>query len=283
MYGIPDTTPFIADFPDANLVSSSFNAGFSVYSYSKINAEKWEELGTAASLFKKTYTNPKTTLTFPFTFNSSVSDDYEGIEELGISSIVTHFNGISTTTADAYGSVMLPGGSFDDVLRLKLVTKNTDSTDLGANIIEKLVVTTTTYIWYSPEYHSPLCSQSSSEGIQIALVPGLAPDTAQLQFPDDFSWDPAAIVSAIKSIERIDFTISPNPFTDYLDIRIDLEDSGSFMLDIIGLDGKRVYSEKVESATGVFRHRLQPDLPSGQYFLRLKGENSAGFQKLIKL
>ncbi len=77
-------------------------------------------------------------------------------------------------------------------------------------------------------------------------------------------------------------TLSPNPFQDRLQLRIESQLKGDFVLSLINVNGQEVFSRK-ESFIPVFSAEYDvSDIPSGIYFLRIKSGNQLASWKVVK-
>jgi hypothetical protein len=102
-----------------------------------------------------TYSNTEKLLTFPFQLGDSLTDTWANSFDNGL----TFFRqGTSHVLADGYGTVILPLGTFSNVLRVRTVQTYTDSIP-GLGIMYSYV--NTMYNWYMPGQHQPIASVSS--------------------------------------------------------------------------------------------------------------------------
>lgn len=146
---LPSTTDFASDFPSANIAEAY--TGGSV-NYFNATTEKTEIVGFVsvnqqgqASLV--TFTNPQTTMEYPFTFGDSFTDDAN--RQYGT------YNGTVTTqtTADGYGTITLPNGVFTNVLRTRTVVNILDTAPGTTFGIDDIV-----YEWWSADNKQPIFS-----------------------------------------------------------------------------------------------------------------------------
>jgi len=159
---VPDTTlqftnrlvpaadvPLSSAFPEANYVWESTNDSMA-YSFLKITDSEVEFLGFGNEDIYFVYDNPETNLVFPFTYQDQFTDTYRSeIEEEG-ASIITY--GMLESTADAYGTIITPDGTYENVLRVK--TESTDYDTLSAQgMTFSTISSATDYTWFSPSEH----------------------------------------------------------------------------------------------------------------------------------
>ena len=130
--------PFSSSFPNANYVfkaSSSSDGSEDFYSYFNKTASVLEELaGSTSTAIEYSYLNPYSTFIFPFTYGAISNDTSQ--ENGQDQEIYT-----TTKTYDAYGTLITPFGTFNNVIRIKTVENNT-----------------TDYDWYGTAPFRPLLS-----------------------------------------------------------------------------------------------------------------------------
>jgi hypothetical protein len=140
-------------FPASSVKLNSLTSSM----YYKGNASSLEVTGienTGAGV-NYTYSNTEKLLTFPFQLGDSLTDTWANSFDNGL----TFFRqGTSHVLADGYGTVILPVGTFGNVLRVRTVQTYTDSIP-GLGIMYSYV--NTMYNWYMPGQHQPIASVSS--------------------------------------------------------------------------------------------------------------------------
>lgn len=113
-------TPFAAQFPTANNCYK-FSGLFPPdrYYYQNVTAGKYEILGLAITATTgDNYTpNPRTFAVFPYTFGTVYNDTYRSTADPVETSVVA--------TYDAYGTIILPIGTYTNVIRQKVVKDGT--------------------------------------------------------------------------------------------------------------------------------------------------------------
>ena len=281
-YANPDTTPFFDSYPSSNSCLTVPEFGF--YLYFNLDNSIWEFLGSTFGMSQTIFQNPQTQLIFPFDFEDSFTDDFEST--LLFFGVTTFGTGVATVTADAYGTVSLPSGVFDDVMRIMMVEETVDSTDLGLGIVEKIHTTTTTYIWYSEQHPGPLCIRDYSESFQVALVPPLPPDTLFMDPDSSFQYDPTAGSSAVPYFtnDAFELQVTPNPFVSSLNLNFTVDFGQKLKFELQTINGQIVYTEELTAAPGynTFGVNVQ-GLPAGSYIAILRGESEGSIKRLVKI
>lgn len=270
VYVPSDTTQYYGSFPESNVCQ--YGIGIGSYNYLLHTNETLENLGNAFGNFRLVYTDPRTLVTFPFTFGSSFTDDYATTSQ--IAGIDMYGWGTVEVTADAYGRVHLPETSFNNVLRLKTADERIDSTDLGLGIVEKNHTTTTSYIWIDPVSGEAVASHVTSEGFTVALVPPLPPDTSFFGPTSTFSYDPS-LTSSVRNLEMIAGQIAPNPFVEGFRLTFNLPDNERLLLRLTTIDGQELLRRQIDGHTGDNTHEIRTgDIAPGTYILHVRGERS---------
>ncbi|MBL7950582.1 MAG: hypothetical protein JNM62_02580 [Flavobacteriales bacterium] len=162
-YVDPSTSAGSVHFPTATvLYEATVSGGGTFYSAS---AAEVLDLGYFASFGSEVLglcTDPRTVIIYPFTFGSTFTDDYLCTETGNPFSDRVRI-GVTTVTADGYGTLALPYGTFDDCLRLHITTTYTDVYDQtpmnGFGTIE-------TFAFVHPGIRVPLLSTTSSSYVQ---------------------------------------------------------------------------------------------------------------------
>lgn len=147
------------------------------------------------------------------------------------------------------------------------------------NILGGGLVTTPAdnYIWYfngdtidgaTEQYYNP-----DTSGVYLVEV--FSPEGCSL-ISDTFSVD----ISTIKELQKNEFIIFPNPFTN--SFQIIKNDYYLVEIMITDMNGKLVYEYVEFDSTDLFISINLPELESGMYFITLKYQNSYKTFKLIK-
>jgi hypothetical protein len=143
------TTQYPQDFPFANIASytrdTSSPGGDSTFVYSNVSAAQYVNWGQENSSGKVVYLHGEIMFTYPFNYNQTLVDTLAGtvVNQSGT------FNrtGIETITADGYGTLTMPQGSFYNTLRLNRKENFTDSGTLGGDGSYRYA--NQSYEWYS--------------------------------------------------------------------------------------------------------------------------------------
>ncbi len=120
------STPYASQFSNSNLAA----LGGGAYSYYNItnNAYTLNGVVSPSSGTVIPYTNGEDILRFPFTFGNSYTDTWAATFTSGVDFFRT---GSTTVTADGYGTLITPNGTYTNTLRIHFVQNYQDSTDFG--------------------------------------------------------------------------------------------------------------------------------------------------------
>jgi glucose/arabinose dehydrogenase len=77
-------------------------------------------------------------------------------------------------------------------------------------------------------------------------------------------------------------TLSPNPFQDRLQLQIESQLKGDFMLSLINVNGQEVFSRKESFAPGFSADYDLSNVPAGIYFLRIKSGKEVASWRVVK-
>ncbi|MDO8999663.1 MAG: T9SS type A sorting domain-containing protein [Bacteroidota bacterium] len=142
------STPNGASFSGANI---SFNNGNGLYEYFNTSATALQNFGIVTGTTIISYSNPEDILHYPFSFNNTFSDPWS---TTFISNTISFTRtGTSNVTYDGYGSLTLPIGTFNNVVRVHLTKTYTDTYFAGTiNYYDEI------YSWYLNGTHHEIAS-----------------------------------------------------------------------------------------------------------------------------
>ncbi len=124
----PASTPYGSSFPSANICQESGGS----YAYYRHDNNAQQIHGTFQSGVIIQYNNPEDYIRFPLNYTDSFTDYFEANYESG--GVNFYRSGTSTGTYDGYGTLIMPYGTFSNVIRVKLVEDYQDSSVLGITL-----------------------------------------------------------------------------------------------------------------------------------------------------
>lgn len=230
-------TPYGNSFPSAN----------SSHHYSGLPDDIWflyqhsaAKIVTIAMVYPSiivfNFSNPKTIIEFPYTFGHTFTDTYQITGQGPAASFTAEY--------DAYGTLILPFGTYQNVVRQKTVE--------GSR---------TEYIWYNTNPFFALLQGSSSDSLL-----GLAKSTTL----------------GVQDVQNdLLFSVYPNPVEDVLRVTIPDHTKGNLKFQVYDLSGKCVLDQTVSASAEVLLP--VKNLQSGVYLLRVTDqENQSQSIRIIK-
>lgn len=105
-----------------------------------------------------TYTNPLKNLMYPFQYNNNFTDSFSAFYTNGQT---FYRKGTTSSLADGYGTIILPNGTYSNVLRVKTTQVYSDSV-VGIGIMFSF--NTVYYAYYLPNFHMPIFNSTTITG-----------------------------------------------------------------------------------------------------------------------
>ena len=224
----------------------------------------WADNGVSEKWFYS-FSNLRTDLIFPFTYNDSHIDTFES-SFYDMSGSDWHYQSGSTEVfVDGYGEIITPdGNTIYNTVRVKEVVNIVDSNVLfGVNNYIN-----TSYYWYSTDEEGPI--------LQFDMHPNL-PNTINRAY----YFKKTVQTTSISEIpETPSFNIYPNPTSNTFSISIVDNSNDDFAISIYNYSGKLVKKKENVSANTVFTNN--EDLSPGIYIIELSEKKMPiGRQKLV--
>lgn len=263
----PSATPFAADFPEAN-AAFLFEAGN--YTYAVINTNYVENVGIAAEEsgidFIIHYTNPVRIINFPFAYGNSYTDDYQGNYTMQMMTVTQ--SGTRTFTADAYGTLTTPEGTFNDVLRVKSVHSEVDSFFMGTMFLYANTGTIEDYAWYTNSAKEPL--------FNLTYYTNSVTGTDTTAY---YSGAPTFVPEPMH--DEVCMKLYPVPAEDRM--HITLSSGQTANLNIYDISGKKVFTgEGIEFQKDDPKAIDVSGLAPGTYFIHVHNQNLTVCRKFLK-
>lgn len=196
-----DDAPSSGDFPDANIAWTSDEINYTFYNSTSSVLELWGVVTDDPDFgsIVVPYEDGEELLVFPLNYGDDNSDDFSA------SFSVTGFDavreGTTTMEVDGYGTLQLPGNTYTDVLRVKVVQDYSDE-------IVFLGLATTylfeQYYWFKAGVNGPLLQYIDVTIDAIGIV-----TEEEIGFVNQ-------IVVDIEQAEEVAVSVYPNPVSDRL-------------------------------------------------------------------
>lgn len=260
-YVSPSSTPFGSNFPNATVALS---VGSGAYDYYSGTSTAYSREGSSNSSTYIPYSDPEKLLSYPVTFNSTSTDNL--YSSYTSNSIPLTRSGTTTSTADGYGTLILPYGTLTDVMRVKIVQDYQDYYQ-STQFYDYQV---TIYVWYKAGIHYPVFSLTSMS------VNGGAP-TEYGSYLDASAVGVGLNESAIAQ----SLTVFPNPSSDLVNVNLNLASSSDLNISVINMLGEAVIISATEKTSGIVNKSIDVSaLPAGIYLIQLQAGESTITRKI---
>jgi len=252
----PSSTTNGSSFPNSNLCFSNSN---STYSYLKTSSTYWQNYGSVSSVVMA-YSNPEDFIHYPFTYNDNFTDTWAASFISG--GYTFYRTGTTTVTADGYGTLITPAGTYTNVLRVHFYQDYQDSTDLGG-FPYLIYYQNDQYMWYKEGVHNSLATVYSLTSSSAGTFQG---SSYNLNSP-----------AGISMLNKIDETIQifPDPAKDNLFLQFELIENQPVEVKIFNYMGSLVKNCMVgKGIIGENNFQLNiEDLSEGVYFAQINVNN----------
>lgn len=262
----PSSTPYVNDFPGSNVASEDYYKPGTYY-YFENTTSKMEKKGEAQVIFSAVYDDPQTLFTYPFTYNTVVTDNFSCTTAVGTYTLEK--TGTWKATGDGYGTLLLPTGTYNDVLRIKIESYTHDDY-IGATTIYELE--TIEYWWVRATSKAPLFKIET----QYFTTNGTPIDTiVAVRISDEISGigHSGQIMSNIR--------LYPNPVHENLNLLFELNEPAMVTLELFTADGRLINRYDCETIpVGSHQKTLSLDgMAPGFYLLNV---DVAGISRMLK-
>lgn len=265
-YVTPGSTPYSSSFPTATIVQNVYN---SIFLYYKVTETSQSFLGMGNSVMLEVYDDPELLISFPFTFNSTLTDPFSGSYD--VLGITTYHFGTHTLTADAYGTLKLPTGTYNNVLRVKSVNDAKDSMYIfgTSNVNHDINVS---WLWYTASGRYPL----------FEIVKTTSTTQSGTYHSKAVAYRSGGTFIAEKNTLHSIF-ISPNPVTDAANIKVNCQQACSAIINVLDLAGNKMQTVFIGSLfPGVNNFQFnRGQLSPGMYLLEVIADGVRDEAKII--
>jgi hypothetical protein len=268
----PGTTPFAASFPTA---TAALDDGAGTYVYYNVTSTEANLLGLGSPTLLLPYSDPQKYFQYPFTYNTSFTDNIAAT--FTIATYPGTRTGYVSFLADGYGTLILPTGTVNNVLRIKYIQHDVDAVDYGSGNIITTTTDVTTYLWMTPGNTNALMS--------INYI-----TTAVLSFTNSsksVTYYPGTINTGMEDPYYAMNTplLYPNPAADQVTISFGVPEAGNVTIYVINISGQVITGAQtyVPAGGNVSEKIMLEGLAAGTYFVSLDMDNRHLFSRqLIK-
>ncbi len=269
---LPSGTPYGSLFPAATIAGLD-----TCYNYFKTTPSSVELVGYYSHGTPIPYTNFETIITYPFTYNSNFTDNFSCNYNVTGDYIIR--TGTANVTADAWGTINLPFGTFINTLRLKeLITTYDSSTTYHMTITTNYTI----YEWYAPGKKFSI--------FKIVYFTVIIPGFSTTSYKNVFYNPSSPLIGIIPVSTQVPSGFSlnqnyPNPFNPNTKIRFSLPKSSFAKLavyDILGSEVQTIFSGQLKAGTYESNWDAS-SFPSGVYYYKLTAGNYSESRKMVLL
>ncbi len=284
-YRDPDGTPFDDDFPTANFVQfNDFSSGdsvFQIYSYVNIAADMYQSLGSGSvitipgEIDTTMMEADDETIPLPITYQLQWTDSSADTTDFSGTLYITTTKSVSTV--DAWGTITVPGGTFE-CLRVREDYTSSTKTVVGGIEFPVDSSSNINYVWIT-EDNFLVCSVESQEG-------ETNPDFTNAAYVLFLASGTTAISDAANDPVVHDFQLEqnyPNPFNPVTTISFTLSEAGPVNLSVYNSAGQLVQN-LVEGHKNAGKHTIEWNadrFASGVYYYKLSSSSNESVKKSI--
>jgi hypothetical protein len=257
----PSSTPYASTFPNASYTLRNTKGSYRFFQKTSAYNDLLGSVDSANGL-TVTYPLPVAGAVRPLTTSSGYTDSfsvfYPGSGMKGFGGIVM--------TADGYGTLHLPGASYQNVIRVKTVIDETDTVFQGPPAITSRLIATI-YTWYDDLHKTPLLTWDSTHIINsigsfaiesISYLASESGTTTGVEGTAATQLDLTAYLS--KNILRINGVTSP----------------GRYAVSVFSTEGKRIYHNIHPCGNTSMALEMPVDFPPGLYLVSVADDKGAG-------
>jgi hypothetical protein len=167
----------------------------------------------------------------------------------------------SEMLADAYGTLILPTGTYNNTLRVMTIDEELDSVFIGGIYVGKSYeITRVQYSWYQADSKNPLMSIELLTNPLSASVDTVAYYMTSGSNIQDYSYEPVSML-----------TVYPNPAEDHLMVEYELSGNYITTISIVNQVGQLMHDRTInnEGIRSVSEKIDVSNMPSGMYFVNV--------------
>ncbi len=248
-YVLPSASPYAANFPTA---TAAINSG-GTWVYYKGLATAWQNCGyVTGAPTVMSFSNPEDLLHFPFAYNNTYTDPWATTY---VQATYTYYRwGTTTVTADGYGTLTTPDGTFNNVMRVHYYQDYQDSVNIMGN---PMVITyiNDEYMWYLNGNHG--------------LIAAVYTFTASTSSPITGGLYMSGVVSDVNEFSALSsLSLAPNPANDQVNFMVNLNEAKEVSVALYNSVGQKI--EVPYNTTGIIgENKISisvAELPEGIYF-----------------
>jgi len=232
-----------------------------------------------------TLDEPVVDLLFPFSYQDKKMGTYSGSTQTA--NTTRYFDGSYITSADAWGTVIMPDGNvFYNVLRVKVVKEYVEN--YGKS---EYKITSVRYQYFAEGARYPIIITVEQEITPIGEACKCSNSKYTAMFmeqPAVYKNDAISIKDSKKSnsmeVSSFNYLATPNPFTESIQVAFNLDKDAKVVIEILDLTGNsllKLFNDKIEA--GQYSYDFQTSgLFPGTYVLSLNVNGKVYTNKMLK-
>ncbi|MCB0807555.1 MAG: T9SS type A sorting domain-containing protein, partial [Bacteroidales bacterium] len=250
-------------FPNANLCGRSWDDSYSYYNVNptSLTVEGYAIMLAPDSVVSFVYSDKEQIVVLPYAYQDEFLDEFEGVSYIpGFGGLP--FDGSLDFEADGYGTLILPTGTYENVVRYHFYREQVNY--VGG--IPSITQTKEQWAWVSTEYRFwLLLMEETYDGFST----------------DDLIWydkDPYPATTGIQDNQTAQNFAFPNPVRQGNTLHIDWESNEIADVSLINMDGKVLKNETISLNSGSNSFGRM-DVPAGIYFMKITTDEKVYTQK----
>ncbi len=246
----------------------------STFTYYKASANALSLMGFSSSGSPiNYYTNPEDYLRFPLSYGSNYIDSLASSYNSGTGG-TWYRKGVDTVTADGWGTLKTPAGTFPNTLRITRISTYID-TGIMMGLPDYIKWKEYTHTWYDVAHRDFLYSTRS---ITITPKSGAPQTVNYARYTSEQTPNVVPLVHA-----GLRCQVAPNPARGNVQIALSLDASGQALINLTDITGRVVRSLlAVDLAAGESKLSLPAEgLPGGIYILRVVAGDAVMAMKVV--
>lgn len=266
----PSSTPYASSFTSSNF---SMNNSTGLYAFYNAGSSSLQNTGNASpsgtTSVVMSYSNPEDMLHFPFNMNNSYTDTWAAnFVSNGINFART---GSTSVTYDGYGTLSLPNGTYNNVVRVHFVQTFQDVYTF-ASMTNTITYSNDEYLWYLNGNHQPIAAvYTATNSVNGTSQQGLYLNVIQ---------------SGVKELDNFASSVLafPNPASNEINFSFQ-QDLQINQIELCDLSGKVVYSESINPfkiSNNVHTINLN-NYNDGMYFVKFRSNDGSVEIKKINI
>ena len=212
-------------------------------------------------------------LIYPATYGDSYSDSYARETNSSFFGFINQENTF-VTEIDGHGTLILPIGTFENVLRVKITEEQ------QSNLSDDLYIST--YKWYKAGYNLPI--------MEVSLYETLDGNAVQRFYYAETPSHVSTPITFVKPTSHLnytdllsDFIVQLNPLGGFDKLEYYLEQTSMVKLTVYDLMGKKIFIVDLGAQSeGEHTHTLElGNIPKGVYLIEINADGIRQTQKVM--